>query len=154
LRAIIQRIVRGSVTVDGDIVAVVGPGLSVFLGVGRGDTEKDATYLAEKITNLRIFADSQGRFGLSALDVEAEVLLVSQFTLYADTRRGRRPSFIDAAVSSDAKLLFEQIAAMLRERGVNVETGCFQQHMQVQLVNDGPVTIIIDSRDRLVPRKR
>lgn len=153
MRAVIQRILQGSVTVDGHVVAIVGPGLSVFLGVGRGDTEQDATYLTERITNLRIFADSQGRFDLSAMDVEAEVLLVSQFTLYADTRRGRRPSFMGAAVSSDAKPLFERIAEMLRGRGLNVKTGCFQQHMQVQLVNDGPVTITVDSRDRLMPRK-
>jgi len=139
--------------VDGAVVGSIGPGLAVFLGVGREDTEEDAAYLAEKIANLRIFADVEGRFNLSALETGSAVLMVSQFTLYADTRKGRRPSFVDAALPQDAEPLFQRAVALLRERGLKVETGRFQQHMHVQLVNDGPVTIWLDSRDRHRPRR-
>ena len=135
------------------MVASIGSGLVVFLGIGRGDTAEDAAYLAEKTANLRIFADAQDRFNLSALETGAELLLVSQFTLYADTRKGRRPSFVDAALPQDAEPLFQRGVALLRERGLKVETGQFQQHMLVQLVNDGPVTLLLDSADRNRPRR-
>ena len=153
MRALIQRVAQASVSVDGGVVASIGPGLVVFLGIGRGDAEADAAYLAEKIANLRIFADAEDRFNLSALETQSEVLLVSQFTLYADTRKGRRPSFVDAAAPSDAEPLFERAVALMREQGLNVKTGRFQQHMKVQLVNDGPVTVMVDSQDRQRPRR-
>ena len=153
MRALIQRVAQASVSVDGGVVASIGPGLVVFLGVGRGDAEADAAYLAEKIANLRIFADAEDRFNLSALETQSEVLLVSQFTLYADTRKGRRPSFVDAAAPSDAGPLFERTVALLREQRVNVKTGRFQQHMMVRLVNDGPVTVMVDSQDLQRPRR-
>ena len=153
MRALIQRVAQASVSVDGAVVGSIGPGLIVFLGVGRGDVEEDAEYLVEKIANLRIFADTEDKFNLSALDSGAEVLLVSQFTLYADTRKGRRPSFVDAAPPQDAEPLFQRTIGMFRERGMKVETGRFQEHMLVQLVNDGPVTLMLDSQDRHRPRR-
>ncbi len=153
MRALIQRVAQASVSVDGVVVGSIGPGLIVLLGVGRGDAEEDAEYLVEKIANLRIFADAEDKFNLSALDSGAEVLLVSQFTLYADTRKGRRPSFVDAAPPQDAEPLFQRTIGMFRERGMKVETGRFQEHMLVQLVNDGPVTLMLDSQDRHRPRR-
>ena len=153
MRALIQRVAQASVSVDGAVVGSIGPGLIVFLGVGRGDAEEDAEYLVEKIANLRIFADAEDKFNLSALDSGAEVLLVSQFTLYANTRKGRRPSFVDAAPPQHAEPLFQRTIAMFRERGMKVEMGRFQEHMLVQLVNDGPVTLMLDSADRNRPRR-
>ncbi len=153
MRALIQRVVEASVSVDKQVIGSIGRGLVVFLGVGAGDTEEDATYLVEKIAHLRIFADAEDRFNLSALEAGAQVLLVSQFTLYADTRRGRRPSFSGAAAPQEAEPLFQRMASLLRERGLNVETGRFQQHMLVSLVNDGPVTIMLDSEERHKPRR-
>lgn len=138
---------------EGQVAGSIGPGLLVFLGVGQGDTEEDAAYLAEKVANLRIFADAEGRFNLSALEVKGEALLVSQFTLYAETRKGRRPSFTGAAPPQEAEALFQRTVAMFQERGLQVETGRFQAHMRVSLVNDGPVTIMIDSAERRTPRK-
>lgn len=152
MRALVQRTSRASVSVDGETVAQVGRGLVVFLGVGRGDTPEDARYLVEKVVNLRIFDDGRGRMNLSALDVGAELLVVSQFTLYADTRKGRRPSFVNAAPPEEALPLFEQAVEMFRSSGLRVATGRFQEHMQVELCNDGPVTIWLDSADRLRPR--
>lgn len=140
-------------SVDGELVGAIGRGLVVLLGVGSGDTEDDAAYLAEKIANLRIFSDAAERFNLSALETKADVLLVSQFTLYADTRRGRRPSFVGAAAPEAAEPLFQRMAALLRGHGLKVETGRFQQHMLVHLANDGPVTVMLDSQDRKRPRK-
>ncbi len=153
MRALIQRVTHASVSVDAEEVGAIGPGLVVFLGVRNGDTEADAAYLAEKVANLRIMADAEGRFNLSVLDAGGQVLLISQFTLYAGTRRGRRPSFTDAAPAEVAEPLFERTAALLKEQGLKVETGRFQQHMMVQLVNDGPVTIMLDSADREQPRR-
>jgi len=153
MRALIQRVAHASVSVDAETVGAIGLGLVVFLGVRSGDTEADAAYMMEKVANLRIMADADGRFNLSVLDVGGQVLLISQFTLYAGTRRGRRPSFTDAAPAEVAELLFERSAALLKEQGLNVETGRFRQHMMVELVNDGPVTIMLDSTDREQPRR-
>lgn len=152
MRALVQRVTNASVTVNGQRVASIGPGLVVFLGVGRGDTLEDARYLAEKIAHLRVFPDAQQRFNRSTLEAGAQVLLVSQFTLYADTRRGRRPSFSDAAPPQEAQPLLEQLQFLLQEQGLPVATGQFGAHMLVELANDGPVTLLIDSADRLRPR--
>lgn len=125
----------------------------VFLGVAKGDDEAAARYLVDKTVNLRVFPDASNRFNLSALDVGAEILLVSQFTLYADTRRGRRPDFTQAANPEDAKRLYDHAADLFRQTGLRVATGRFQEHMQVRLQNDGPVTILLDSDDRNRPRR-
>lgn len=145
MRAVIQRVSKASVTVDGAVVGQIGRGLLVLLGVGAGDAAADARQLAEKIANLRIFADDEGRFNRSALDIGGAALVVSQFTLYADTRRGRRPSFSGAALPEAAAPLVDGFVAALRERGLPVSTGVFGAHMDVNLRNDGPVTIILDS---------
>ena len=120
----------------------------VFVGIADGDTERDAQYLAQKIVSLRIFSDEAGRFNLSALDIKGELLVVSQFTLLADTRKGRRPSFVEAAPPAQAEKLFEQFVEQVVASGLKVETGRFQQYMQVEIHNDGPVTILLDSRDK------
>ena len=152
MRALIQRVTEASVSIDDDVVGSIGSGLVVLLGVADGDTDADAQYLADKIANMRIFADDQGRFNLSSLDVGAELLVVSQFTLYADTRRGRRPDFTRAAAPDEANRLYEAACRMFRDKGLTVATGRFQAYMQVRLVNDGPVTILVDSSDRGRPR--
>jgi D-tyrosyl-tRNA(Tyr) deacylase len=149
VKALLQRVSGASVSVAGEEVGRIGPGLVVFLGVANGDTEKDAQYLVPKIINLRIFADAEGRFNLSALDINGELLLVSQFTLLADTRKGRRPSFIKAAPPVQAEELFDYFVAQARASGLKVATGRFQQYMQVEIHNDGPVTVLLDSRDKL-----
>ena len=146
MRAAIQRVQHASVEVEGEVVGKIGPGLLVLLGVGKDDTEEDARYMAGKIANIRIFSDADGKFNLALGDVGGAVLLVSQFTLYADTRRGRRPSFTDAALPDVAERLVERCAALLREATIPVEMGRFGAHMEVSLVNDGPVTIWLDSR--------
>lgn len=148
MKALLQRVSRASVSVAGEEVGRIGRGLVVFLGVAGGDTEKDAQYLVQKITNLRIFADNEERLNLSALDVNGELLLVSQFTLLADTRKGRRPSFIEAAPPAQAEELFDYFVAQAQASGLRVATGRFQQYMQVEIHNDGPVTVMLDSRDR------
>ena len=153
MRALVQRVVEASVDVDGHEVGRIGPGLVVLLGVSREDEEDDAQYLVEKLVNLRIFSDRENRFNLSALDVGAEFLLVSQFTLYADTRKGRRPDFTKAAQPQDAERLYEHVADLLQRQGVKVATGRFQVYMQVRLQNDGPVTILLDSADRQRSRR-
>jgi D-aminoacyl-tRNA deacylase len=145
VRAVIQRVTRASVTVEGRVAGEIGAGLLVLLGVSRTDNPESATYLAEKIANLRIFSDGAGKMSLSLLDVGGSALLVSQFTLYGDTRGGRRPSYIQAAPPEQASLLYEEFVRSIRSLGVPVETGVFQAHMQVELVNDGPVTILLDS---------
>ena len=152
MRALIQRVTEAAVAIDDAEVGSIGPGLVVLLGVAEGDDDADAQYLVDKIANMRIFADAQGRFNLSALDVGGELLVVSQFTLYADTRRGRRPDFTRAAGPDEANRLYERAVAMFREKGLRVATGRFQAYMRVQLVNDGPVTIMVDSADRGRPR--
>jgi D-tyrosyl-tRNA(Tyr) deacylase len=148
VKALLQRVTSGSVSISGEVLGKINRGLVVFVGVASEDTEKDAQYLAQKIANLRIFADEQGKFNLSALDVNGELLVVSQFTLLADARKGRRPSFISAAPPEQAEELFERFIAAVRNTGLKVETGRFQQYMQVKIVNDGPVTILLDSKDK------
>jgi D-tyrosyl-tRNA(Tyr) deacylase len=144
MRAILQRVTHGSVSVEGWVVGQTGPGLVILLGVGHGDGEEQAAFLAEKIATLRIFQDEAGKFNRSLLDVGGSALVVSQFTLYADTRKGRRPSFTDAALPEVAAPLVERFASLLRQQGVHVETGVFGAHMQVEIHNDGPVTIFLE----------
>lgn len=153
MRALLQRVSEGSVTVDGRVVGAIGPGLVVLVGISRDDTEEDARYLVGKTVNLRIFSDEAGRFNHSALETGAELLLVSQFTLYSDTRKGRRPGFSQAAPPEQAEALFERAVAMFRESGLKVEVGRFQTHMLVSIQNDGPVTIMLDSVGRESPRQ-
>jgi len=145
VRAVIQRVSRASVTVDRRVAGEIGAGLMVLLGVGKTDNQEAAAYLAEKIANLRIFPDDAGKMNLSLLDIRGSALVVSQFTLYGDTRAGRRPSFIQAALPEEANRLYEEFVRSMRSLRIRVETGVFQAHMQVELVNDGPVTILIDS---------
>ncbi len=147
MKAVLQRVTRASVTVEGEVVGAIQGGLTVLVGVANGDTAADADYLANKTVNLRIFADAAGKFNLSALDVKGELLLISQFTLLADARKGRRPSFIEAAPPAAAQELFNYFVAQCRGTGLKVATGRFQEHMMVELVNDGPVTIMLDSAD-------
>ena len=149
MKALLQRVTGASVSVAGEVVGSIGRGLVAFIGVASGDTEKDARYLAQKIVNLRIFSDQEERFNLSALDIGGELLLVSQFTLLADTRKGRRPSFTDAAPPAEAEELFQQFVDEVRASGLKVETGRFQQYMQVEIHNDGPVTIMLDSKGKV-----
>jgi D-tyrosyl-tRNA(Tyr) deacylase len=145
MRAILQRVTRASVEVDGAMVGEIGGGLLVLLGVAKPDTAADADFLAAKILNLRIFADDAGKMNRSLLDCAGELLVVSQFTLYGDTRKGRRPGFDDAAPPEQARTLYEHFVAVARQSGVKVETGVFQAHMAVSLVNDGPVTFLVES---------
>ena len=148
MKALLQRVTEASVSVAGEVVGRIGQGLVVFVGVASGDTEKDAQYLAQRTVNLRIFPDREGRFNLSVLDINGELLVVSQFTLLADTKKGRRPSFTEAAPPAQAEALFEQFIQQARTTGLKVETGRFQQYMQVEIHNDGPVTILLDTRDK------
>jgi D-tyrosyl-tRNA(Tyr) deacylase len=147
MRAVLQRVSSASVEVDGKIVGRIQQGVMVLLGVAKGDDESDTQYLVDKIRNLRIFADEQGKMNRSLTEVSGGVLLVSQFTLLGRTTNGRRPSFDGAAPPDLAKRLYEQVAADLRACGTPVETGVFAAHMQVALVNDGPVTFVVDSRE-------
>jgi len=146
LRSVVQRVSWSEVKVDGQVKGKIGSGLCVLLGVTHGDGEKDVAWMAEKLVNLRIFEDDQGKMNRSVRDVGGEILLVSQFTLYGDARKGRRPSFTLAAPPDEAERLYEALGAALREQGVPVATGVFQAMMQVSLCNDGPVTLILDSR--------
>ena len=148
MKALLQRVSKASVSIDNEVVGRIGHGLVVFLGISSKDTDSDAHYLAEKTVNLRIFPDSEGRFNLSILDTLGELLVVSQFTLLADTKKGRRPSFTDAAPPAEAEALYEQFLSLLRSSGLKVEGGRFQQYMLVEIHNDGPVTILLDSRDK------
>jgi D-tyrosyl-tRNA(Tyr) deacylase len=145
MRALIQRVLSSEVTVEGRIVGKIGPGLLVFLGVGQNDSTKECVYLAEKIVNLRIFGDDQGKMNNSLIKVGGEILVVSQFTLMGDCRKGRRPSFGPAAPPDIAENLYEIFIAEVRQRGVTTVTGQFQAYMQVALVNDGPVTLLLES---------
>lgn len=143
----VQRVNRAQVTVAGDVVGAIGPGLCVLVGAGEGDDSADVAYLADKICNLRIFADDAGKMNLSVLDVGGGVLAISQFTLYGDSRKGRRPAFTGALEPVRAEQLYEEFVAAVRAAGVvPVETGTFRAHMDVELVNDGPVTLLLDSR--------
>ena len=153
MRALIQRVCGASVSVDGEVLGRIAAGLVVFVGVARGDSQAQTDYIVGKTVNLRIFPDSDGRFDRSALDEGAELLAISQFTLYADTRRGRRPGFTQAAPPDEAAETFENVLAAFRETGLKVETGRFQAHMMVEIHNDGPVTIMLDSDDLARPRR-
>ena len=146
MRAVIQKVSQSSVTVQGEVTGQIEQGLLVLLGVTHDDTQQDARYLAEKIANLRIFEDGADKLNLSVKDVGGAVLSVSPFTLYGDCRKGRRPSFTEAARPEQATVLYEQFNCFLEAEGVTVQTGRFQTHMEVALVNDGPVTILLDSR--------
>lgn len=148
MKALVQRVSEASVSTGGGVVGRIGRGLVILVGIASGDTEKDINYLVPKIVNLRIFPDDEGRFNLSALDIKGELLVVSQFTLLADTRKGRRPSFVEAAPPAQAEELFERFVEQARATGLKVETGRFQQYMQVEIHNDGPVTILLDSREK------
>ncbi len=149
MRAVIQRVSRASVKVEHTIVGQIDTGLLVLLGVGHDDTESDADYLADKIIGLRIFEDPDGKMNLSVVDVKGAILAVSQFTLFGDVRRGKRPSFDAAARPEQAKKLYEYFVAKVRTGGVRCETGVFQAMMQVSLTNEGPVTILLDSKKLL-----
>lgn len=149
MKALLQRVTQASVTVSGEKVGAIHSGLVVLAGVGRDDSIKDIQYLARKITGLRIFSDADGKFNLSVADVKGEILLISQFTLLADSRKGRRPSFADAAPPAEAEELFNKLVNEVRATGIKVETGRFQTHMLVEIHNDGPVTILLDSKDNL-----
>ena len=146
MRAVLQRVASARVEVDGKSVGEIGRGLLILLGVEQGDNADDARYLAEKSAQLRIFEDAAGKMNLSLEDVGGQILAVSQFTLLADCRKGRRPGFSRAALPEPADALYQQFVALLRERGLTVATGIFQAEMQVHLVNDGPVTLLLDSR--------
>ena len=150
MRAVVQRVTFSKVTSEGRETGKVGLGFNVLLGVGRDDGGKDCEYIAEKVAGLRVFEDSEGKMNLSLADLTARgddcaVLLISQFTLYGDARRGRRPSFIEAAPPELAETLYEKVKASLEAKGIRVETGVFRTHMVVEIVNDGPVTILLDS---------
>ena len=153
MRAVVQRVTRARVTVDSRVKGEIQTGMLILLGVGRDDTVESAHYLAEKIANLRIFADrgagGEGKMNRSLMNIGGSALVVSQFTLYGDTRGGRRPSYLQAAPPEDANRLYEEFVRRLRSTGIPVETGVFQAHMEVELVNDGPVTILLDSEKKI-----
>jgi D-tyrosyl-tRNA(Tyr) deacylase len=146
MRAVIQRVTKAAVRVSDKQVAGIGQGFLVLLGVGRADDETDAQYIADKVAVLRVFQDAEGKMNLSVQDVGGAVLVVSQFTLFADSRKGRRPSFIDAAEPEKAQRLYHRVVEILRQRQIRTEEGVFQASMQVELINDGPVTILLDSK--------
>jgi len=145
MKALLQRVLSASVSVDDTVVGRIGPGLVVLLGVGRDDTEQDADYLAQKVANLRAFQRDDAEFDLSVMDIGGGVLAVSQFTLMADTRKGRRPSFVQAAPPEIARPLYERFVEQLTSMGIAVATGVFQQYMHVEIHNDGPVTVLLES---------
>jgi D-tyrosyl-tRNA(Tyr) deacylase len=147
VKALLQRVDRASVTVDGNVTGSIGRGLCVFLGVAVGDTEKDIAWLADKIVNLRIFDDESGKMNRSVIDEKGDILIVSQFTLCGDCRRGRRPSWSEAAEPAEANRMYERFVKEIESRGVVVATGVFQALMKVEICNDGPVTLMIDSRE-------
>ncbi len=153
MRALVQRVSGASVTVEGEVVGSIDEGLVVFVGIHQDDDEEDTVYIVNKTVNLRIFSDQDGRFDLSALDTDAKLLVISQFTLYGDTRRGRRPSFSHAMAPELATALFDQTLRLFEQTGLKVQTGRFQAHMLVSIHNDGPVTVMIDSSDRRQPRR-
>lgn len=146
MRAVIQRVIKGSVSVEGREISAINRGMLVLLGVGREDKAEDVQYIADKLAGLRIFADDAGKMNLSLFDIKGEILAVSQFTLYGDARKGRRPSFSEAALPGSAESLYEQLISELKSRGFTVKTGIFGADMQLGLINDGPVTILLDSK--------
>jgi D-tyrosyl-tRNA(Tyr) deacylase len=147
MKALVQRVAKASVSVNDSIMGKIGPGLVVFLGVGVNDSEDDARYLANKVANLRIFPDEASHFALSALEAKREILVVSQFTLLADSRKGRRPSFTEAAPADKAREFYEFFVEQVRSTGLKVETGIFQEYMLVEIHNDGPVTLLLESKN-------
>ncbi len=149
MKAVVQRVTGSQVSVDDEVVGAIGPGLMVLLGVGREDAEVHANWLADKVVNLRIFEDAEGRINRSLLEVGGQMLVVSQFTLLGDCRKGRRPSFVAAAPPDTAKRLYEAFVARVAQSGVKVQTGRFRTAMQVSLINDGPVTLIVDTPEGL-----
>ena len=151
MRAVVQRVLEASVKVDGTLVGSIGPGLLVLLGVGKGDTEKDLDFMLDKLPHLRVFEDEAGKMNKSLLDTSKQLLAVSQFTLYADTKKGRRPSFVDAMEPDEAKRLYALFCTRGRSLGLTVAEGIFAADMKVSLVNDGPVTICLDSRETKRP---
>ena len=153
MRAVVQRVSSASVSVDGEVVSRIGVGLVALAAIGRDDGDEDAAYIVDKVVHLRVFPDEEGRFDRSVADVGGSLLVVSQFTLYGDVRRGRRPSFAEAAPPDEAAARFASLVERFRETGVPVETGRFQAMMDVALVNDGPVTLVLDSADRHRPRR-
>lgn len=146
MRAVVQRVSNSKVVVDGSVIGEIGNGLTVLLGVEEGDGEEDARYIADKVVNLRIFEDENDKLNLSVLDVKGELLVISQFTLLGDCRKGRRPNFMAAAKPEAAVELYDKFIEYCREYGINVETGIFQAHMLLSIDNDGPVTILLDSK--------
>ena len=152
MKAVIQRVAEASVKVEENDVGHIGPGLLILLGINKSDELTDCDWLTNKIANIRIFSRDNKKFDYSALDIQAPILLVSQFTLCAKTRKGRRPDFTDAADPTEAKIFYSHFIKLLEGYGLTVETGIFQEYMQVNLVNDGPVTIMLDSADRQLPR--
>ncbi len=149
MRVLLQRVTKASVSVREEIIGKIGRGIVVLAGVEKRDSEADVNYLVEKIANLRIFSDEDGKFNLSALDIGGEVLVVSQFTLLADARKGRRPNFINAALPEEAEPLVEQLKKLLQNKGLKVKSGQFGEQMLVEIHNDGPVTLMVDSRGKL-----
>ncbi|WP_188206256.1 D-aminoacyl-tRNA deacylase [Alkalibacillus aidingensis] len=147
MKAVIQRVTEGSVEVEGQTTGSIKDGLVVLLGVTHDDTEEDLKYIADKVTNLRIFSDEEGKMNLSIKDIKGKILSISQFTLYGDSRKGRRPNFMNAAKPDQANQLYEQFNEYVELLGVPVETGAFGEHMKVSLLNDGPVTLILDSKE-------
>jgi len=146
MKVLLQRVTQASVSIGNEKVAQIGKGLVAFVGIAKGDTEEDARYLVRKIVNLRVFSDENGKFNLSTTDINGEFLVVSQFTLLADARKGRRPNFIQAALPSEADKLFKRFTEIMEDFGVKVEVGRFQQRMLVEIHNEGPVTILLDSK--------
>ncbi len=146
MRAVVQRVKRASVEVEEEIIGEIGKGLLVFLGVGEDDTNEDIDYMVNKILGLRIFEDNNGKMNLSLMDIKGEILVISQFTLYGDVRKGRRPSFTDSAKPEKAETIYEEFISKCKEKGILVESGEFAADMDVELINQGPVTIMIDSK--------
>lgn len=145
MRAVVQRVTYSSVEVDGEIVGEINRGFNVLLGISKEDTEEDMKYIKDKIVNLRVFSDENDKMNLSLLDVKGELLLISQFTLYGDARKGRRPNFMNALGGDEARVFYEKFIGMMKETGLKVETGVFGADMKVDIKNDGPVTILLDS---------
>jgi len=145
MRAVVQRVKEAKIEVNGNVVGSVGKGLLVYLGVGRDDSEKDVEFIADKLVHLRIFADQDDKMNLNVLDVGGRILLVSQFTLYGDCRKGRRPGFDSAGEPETARRLYEKTIEAIRQKGISVETGVFAAHMDVTSINNGPVTLLLDS---------
>lgn len=146
MKVLIQRVTNASVSVSNKVIGSIGPGLLVFVGIANDDSENDARYLANKIVNLRIFGNEASEFALSALEIQGEILIISQFTLLANSRKGRRPSFTEAAPPDRAKALYDSFVDQVRSTSLRVETGVFQEHMMVEIHNDGPVTLLLESK--------